>query len=454
MAYQTLTALARAFDTGEFNSCEHLQALLARVDAVNAEAHVFIRTLPDMANTAADAADRRRLAGQALGPLDGVPVAIKDNLKLAHCPTSAGTEYNFSQSVDEESSVVERLKAAGAVIIGKANMDEGAIGATTNNPFWGQCDNPCIPGMTPGGSSGGSAAAVATGWVPMALGSDTLGSVRIPAAYCGIWGLKPTKGLLSEHGMVGLSSTLDSIGPLANCAEDIASTLEILVSKVKQGSGSASVSVDWDATSHDYKTLEGVRLGVLDWQSEVNCEDVVQRSFDAMIDAATAAGAQLVKIDIKGWKATQARRTAFLIAEAECASWLLPIIEQHEQAFSDDFKAMMRYGHSVSASKLDSAYQYVAQMKHSIERSLDAVNFMVMPTVPQGPFPHTSDAPANQADFTALANIAGCPAVAFPVKADGVSIPVSAQVMGKAFEESNVLGIARLLSNFSVLARR
>ncbi len=414
--------------------------------AANSEQQIFIRPLCDDAKQAAINADQRRQNNQALGQLDGIPVAIKDNIHYAGSPTTAGTQYDFSGLFSEDAAVVERLKNAGAIVIGKLNMDEGALGATTRNRFWGQCENPRLPGRTPGGSSGGSAAAVAAGNVPLSLGSDTLGSVRIPAAYCGVWGLKPTKGLVSSYGVVSLSTTLDSIGPLANCAEDLALAIKLLAGPDARDPQSITPPQAYVADIDQFESLEGVRLGVLDWRAQIKCETLVQHGFESLLDAAREMGAQVTSVTLDSWQATQARRAGLLIAEAECASWLLPIIEKNDGAFSDEFKAMIEYGGSVSGEKLSGAYQYVDELKQVISSAMEPFDGLIMPTVPQQAFPQAGPVPENQADFTALANFGNCTAVAFPINSGTTPVPVSVQVMGPAFCETKVLGIARLLS--------
>jgi len=406
--------------------------------------------LPDLALQAATAADKRRQLKQILGPFDGIPIAVKDNFKLAHNPTTAGTAYNFNQADYEEANVVNQLQAAGAIIIGKLNMDEGAIGATTRNPFWGQCDNPKHPGMTPGGSSGGSAAAVAAGWVPVAMGSDTLGSARIPAAYCGVWGLKPTKEQISTEGMVPLSPTLDCIGLFANCAEDLGQTLNLLAQRARPVNRTSTVSPIRPASLSHEVSLKAVRFGILNWKSQIECEKPVQAAFDNLLNAARLAGAEITIISIENWQATLARRAGLVIAEAECASWLQPIIERHENAFSSDFKKLIQFGKNVSGEKLKGAYDYVNQLKTAIERSMNSIDYLLTPTVPQRPFVHSSATPINQADFTVLANIGNCPAVAFPMATTKSDFPLSVQVIGKAFCEADVLNIAASLAELDL----
>jgi aspartyl-tRNA(Asn)/glutamyl-tRNA(Gln) amidotransferase subunit A len=188
----TVIQLSQALGSGETSSIALVNATLNQIEQKDPQLHAFIEVTPNTARADANASDARRLAGNNLGPLDGVPVAIKGNIALQGIATTDGTRAFAHRIATQDAFVVTRLRSAGAVIVGTLNMHEGALGATTDNQFWGQCQNPLAPGFTPGGSSGGSAASVAAGIIPLTLGTDTMGSIRIPAAYCGLWGLKPT----------------------------------------------------------------------------------------------------------------------------------------------------------------------------------------------------------------------------------------------------------------------
>lgn len=184
----TITGLATQLEARELSAVDIAESSLNQIKSLNPTWNVFTQVLEERALLAAAVSDRRRLNKQSLGVLDGVPVAIKDNLHIDGLTTMAGTRHDFSGPFKESASVVHHLEALGAIILGKCTMDEAALGATTNNPNTGQCYNPACPGTTPGGSSGGSAVAVAAHFVPASLGTDTMGSVRIPAAYCHLWG--------------------------------------------------------------------------------------------------------------------------------------------------------------------------------------------------------------------------------------------------------------------------
>ena len=218
---QGVAALSRELQLGRISAVEATQYYLARIDALDDRLNSFITVAAEQALAQAAIADTRRANGKRLGPLDGIPIALKDNIDLVDMPTTAGVAARRQHKAPADAAVTANLRDAGVVFLGKTNMHEAALGATTDNPSFGRCHNPHRYNYTPGGSSGGSAAAVTAGLCAAALGTDTLGSVRIPASYCGNFGYKPSDGLVSKRGIVPLSWTLDQVGLLAPRAEDL-----------------------------------------------------------------------------------------------------------------------------------------------------------------------------------------------------------------------------------------
>ncbi len=423
-------------------------AALARIAATNDDWHIFITVEGRGALEAAAASDERRRRGALLSPLDGVPIAIKDNVDVAGLPTTVGTDAHRHAVAGRDAAVIARLKAAGAVILGKLNMHEGALGATTDNRFYGRCENPRAPGYTPGGSSGGSGAAVAGGLVRIALGTDTMGSVRIPAAYCGCWGLKPTRGLVGTSGLVYLSWTLDTIGPLAANPGDLADAIRIMAGPDRDDPRSVEAPAGWDPAPLA-TNLAGKRLGRPRVVDDVACEDEIRAAYDALLGRARASGAEIVDVEIPGWDTGRARRAGLLVSEAEAGSLIGADLDARPEAFSAEFRAMINYGRKAPGERIAAAYHALDQLGLAARNALDAVDALILPTAPQRAFPHGTPAPANQADFTALANIAGLPAVAFPLPGPDSEPPTSAQLIGRPFAEGALLGLAQALSDLS-----
>ncbi|MEQ1950109.1 amidase [Mesorhizobium sp. CN2-181] len=426
---------------GEATARALLEETLAAISATNGDWHVFTSIAADAARLAADASDERRRAGSLLGPLDGVPVAIKDNIDVAGLVTTNGASFR-TEPASTDAVVVRRLRQAGAVIVGKLNMHEGALGATTDNPFWGRCENPRVPGHTPGGSSGGSGAAIAGGLVPITLGTDTMGSVRIPAAYCGAWGLKPTRGLVPTGGLSLLSWTLDSIGPLAGNADDLAQAFSAMAGRdpMDPDGFCAPDRIDPGLPAID---LTGVTLGVSSAVDEVACEPEVKVAYLSMLDAASNAGATVRPVDVAGWRPTEARRAGLLVSEAEGGFVHGREIDAGGDAFSSPFRAMIEYGRRAPGERLAAAYHRLRDLRAATLRAVLQVDVLLLPTAPQRAFPHGAPAPVNQADLTAVANIAGCPAVAFPREAADGGAPCSIQLIGRPWSDMQLIAIAR-----------
>lgn len=437
----SLGALSRRLARGQASALSLTEAALARIgdDPLRA----FITLDPEGARTAARAQDALRAGGGPMGPLCGLPIAVKDNIDVAGLPTTDGTAFHAGRVAGRDAGVVARLRRAGAVILGKLNLHEGALGATTDNPHWGRADNPAAPGHTPGGSSGGAGVAVAAGIVPLALGTDTMGSVRIPAAYCGVWGLKPTRGLIGQSGLSPLSWTLDTIGPLATGAKDLMAALALLAGPDRDDPFSAAAPL----VPLRRAGLSGLVLGLPE-EAAVALDPVVQAAFEALCDRARAAGVTLVPVRVTGWQPAALRRAGLLVAEAEVGSVIGADLDRDAAAggsgFSAAYRALVNYGRRVEGWRLAAAYRRVALARPAAFGALQGVAGLLMPTAPETAFPHGAPVPEGQADLTALANAAGLPAVSFPIPSTGR--PVGAQLVGAPCADARIIALAGLLA--------
>ncbi|MEO1687825.1 MAG: amidase, partial [Pseudomonadota bacterium] len=404
----------------------------------------FIRVDADAARRAAAQADARRARGMTLGALDGVAFAVKDNLAVAGAAWTAGIAGRRGRIAVDTAVAVQRLLGAGAVPLGGLNMEEGALGAVTDNPTFGRCLNPLGEGLTPGGSSGGSAAAVAAGFVDLSLGTDTMGSVRIPAAYCGLYGLKPTAGLIPRAGLAYLSPTLDGIGPLARDAALIWPAVIALAGPDAGDPDARPAPRGWDVRPEI--SLRGVTLGRPSSLEDVALEPAVAEAFARACQAAEAAGARLVDVPMEGWDPGRARRGGLLLAEAEGAV-ALGDLREAEGALSPALSALLAYGAAASSARIVEALARLRAAAGAAHRALGRCDALILPTAPQRAFAHGAPIPADQADLTALANFAGLPAVALPAPAGDGGLPASVQLVGPAFGE------ARLTAWMEALAR-
>lgn len=419
---------------------------LDRIAQVNDQWHIFVAVDADGALAAAEASDRRHANGQTLDPLDGISVAIKDNIDVAGMPTAAGIGVFRHRMASNDAMVVARLRAAGAIVLGKLNMHEGALGATTDNPFFGRCANPLAPDHTPGGSSGGSAAAIAADLVPLTLGTDTMGSVRIPAAYCGIWGLKPTAGLVGQTGLLHLSWSLDTIGLLASSPDLLARGLKAAAGLDRDDPGSVAPPADWSPEPNSVQDLKGVVLGRPAALDHVPLHPVVSDAYEAALASAESLGATIKSVDIEGWHPGGLRRSGLLAVEAEGAFLLTDAIDADPDGFSPEFRGFLDYGRKASAAKLAGAYHRLRKIGHAARVILDSIDALMMPTAPQIAFRHDEPVPVDQADLTALANAAGCPALSFPWSNGDGALPAGIQLVGQRYSEARLLSLATAIT--------
>lgn len=356
--------------------------------------------------------DREARAGD--GPLADLTAGIKSNIAVRGLPWTGGMGHRRGVVAERDAAVVARLREAGAAILGTLNMDEAALGAVTDNAFFGRTHNPLRLGHTAGGSSGGSGAAVAAGLCDFALGTDTLGSVRIPAAYCGIYGLKPTLGSVDTEGIVFLDGRLDTIGPLARDVETLARTWQIIGRDREEGEDEFS------------------RLVTLRDLAAVECQPVVIAGYQRVV-----AALELDSIQIN----LPANPTAIrLAALAGAGQALIRDLREHRDAASEELKTTLQL-----VEQLPENEALLNATRRAMRDALRDDGVLLMPTTPHVAFAHGTRPPASQADFTGLANVAGLPALALPSGQDPTGLPASVQLVGPAGSERRLIALARQL---------
>ena len=393
----------------------------------------------------ASRASQRAADQEGLHPIDGIILAVKDNIAVKNLPWTAGLGAWKSRTAIADARVVQRLAELGAIPLAMVNMDEGALGATTDNPHFGRTRNPLDPDRTPGGSSGGSAAAVSAGYVDAALGSDTMGSVRIPAAYCGIVGLKPSRGLIPRSGLARLSPTLDTIGPIARNVATVGRIVSAMAGPDDDDPHSLPAPPNWQAHSAQ-QDVAGLRIGIPKQIGDVDCEAEILRGLNIAISKLEALGCAVSEIDIRGWSPGHARRGGLMVCEAEGAVELADALRiSGADAVSSKLRVMLRYGQNLKSDRLTDGYARIQNAAAAAERALAGCDAILMPTAPQRAFLHGVDAPDNQADFTSLANFHGGPALAVPVPTNG--LPASVQILGRQFSEALVLRLGERLES-------
>lgn len=424
-----LVTLSGRLRSGKVSERDVTEACLARIERFDPAINAFRHVMADQARNQAKSNNCRRQLEEPTR-LASVPIAVKDNIDIVGAVTRSGLGPRAERPAADDAGIVARLRAAGAMILGHANMHEGALGATTDNPHYGRTHNPWRLGFTPGGSSGGSAAAVAAGFCSIALGTDTMGSVRLPAAYCGVVGFKPSHGLLSNKGIEPLCARLDQVGPLARSVVDILLLMEAL------DEGSARTR----ATE-----LSVLRVGRLIEFEQVALQDDVRRAFENSLYRIHQAEVDLQDVSIEGLEPAKLRRAGLLLAEAEAAEHFAADRARFPEAFSEDFSAMLDYGAKAGSAKLEEAENLLDHVRKEFDALFENIDLLIAPTAPQTAFSFGDQAPANQADLTALANIAGAPAISLPIMS--ADLPVGLQLIGRRGADALVLRVAELMED-------
>ncbi len=395
---------------------------LARIDQHDPAIGAYVEVDREGALAAARDSAARIEAGAAR-LLEGVPVAAKSNIAVKGLEWNAGMEARRGIIATEDAESIARLRHAGAVILGTLNMHEAALGATTDNVWFGQTINPHRKGFTPGGSSGGSAAAVAAGLCVASLGTDTLGSVRLPSAYCGVYGMKPTAGSISDEGLVPVSKTFDSIGPIARSLDDLEVLDAILCDDIDP-----AVSIE--------------RLVLLDSFDDVECETGVETAY-------TKARAQLSGLPVEALaledNAADVRFAGFVVAARELIGHLGNIRVLAADKLSDELRFMLDYADGRIEDDVARAHAIIARTRQAVLAAIGSDGVLLMPTTPQAAFEHNSRPPVTQSAFTAFANIAGLPSVTIPAGADASGLPVAVQLVGPQYGEAALVAMARKL---------
>ena len=403
------------------------EACHQRIERWNPMLNAFRHVDLEGAKEQAEASDARK---HRLGPLDGIPIAVKDNIDIEGLVTRSGLGERGKRSAQKDSTIIHRLRSAGAVILGHTNMHEGALGATNDNPHFGRTHNPWRQGFTPGGSSGGSATVVAASLCPVALGTDTMGSIRLPAAYCGIAGYKPGQGVIVNTGIEPLTRNLDQVGPLAGSVAD----LRLLYAVLAERQPSAP---DTDLTH--------MRLACVDNVDQVDLSDDVVLAFADVLHMLTGQGIEVTKITLDGWDPGKARRAGLLLAEAEAADHYRSDRDRYPSAFSKAFAELLDYGANAKSDRLINAEKTIRRAGRMFDSLFQTADLLLMPTAPQTAFPFDQPTPSNQADLTALANFAGAPAVSLPIALAGNGLPIGLQIVGQRGADRVVLDAAAAL---------
>lgn len=466
-----LIAQLQAGDTTSRALVEHS---LSRIEQQNPTINAFVSVDAEAALATADAIDARRAAGQQVGLLQGLPLGVKDNICRKGAATTCGSRMLQNYLPPYDAHVVEQITAADGVIVGKLNLDEFAMGSTTETSLHGVTRNPHNTNHTPGGSSGGSAAAVAAGMVPMALGSDTGGSIRQPASFCGVVGLKPTYGRVSRFGLVAFASSLDQIGPIARDTYGAALLLQAIAGHDVRDSTSVDVATD-DYVNAATTPLEGLRIGVVPDHYTEGISDEVKSTVQDSLKQLESGGAKLVDVELPHAKYSVA--TYYLIAPSEASSNLARYdgihyghrseqfdpandklvdlyCQSRAEGFGPEVKRRIMLGtYALSAGYYDAYYLKALKVRRRIREDFDKafehVDVIAGPVAPSTAFPigEKADDPLAMylSDiYTLSANLAGIPGLALPLRMSADGLPIGLQLQAPAFHESKLLQAAAM----------
>ena len=405
----------------EFTASDLVEACLSVIDDRDGHLRCFLEVDRTGALAQARESDRRRSKGQAIGRLDGIPVAVKGNLAVEGFAWSGGMATRASIRASEDAAAVATLRAKGAVIVGTTNLPEAAMGAVTANPWFGTCRSPRQPDRHAGGSSGGSGAAVAAGMAPLALGTDTMGSVRIPAAWCGVAGWTPSGGTIPTGGLIRLSSRLDRVGLLATGADDLW--------LAAQSAGFL------DGSPPDVRPP---RLLIPEDLVERTPADVRERFRERL----SQLGWDLEKVRL-GFDPARVRRAGLLAVEAESYLIHRQALRENPEGFSDQLRSMLEYADTAPAWKLARSHQILDRVRDRITGlTVSDHHLLALPTTPHPPLPVTEPEPDWLGDLTAFVNAAGACAVSIPVLSV-VGGPVGLQLVGRPGADPSLLAAAR-----------
>ena len=464
----TLVDARRLLESGACTSVEMTAALAARIRARDPEIRAYLTVDEGMALRQAEAADAARAAGQT-GPLLGIPLGSKDLLNVEGQPCTCSAHMLEGYVSPYDATAIARLRAAGAVFLGRTNMDEFAMGSSTENSAFQVTRNPVDTTRVPGGSSGGSAAALAAGEAIATLGTDTGGSIRQPAAFCGCVGLKPTYGRISRYGLTAFASSLDQIGPMTKTVEDAAILLGVMSGIDPMDSTTLDVPVP-DYTAALGTDLKGVRLGLPKEYFIDGMDAEVRASIEAAVETCRALGAEIVEVSLPHTQ--YAIAVYYIIATAEASANLArfdgvryghraegvtdPIDmygKTRAQGFGPEVKRRIILGTYVLSSGYYDAYYLKAQkvrtlIRRDFETSFETVDAIAAPCAPTTAFEigsHGDDPLSMYLEdiFTLPANLAGVPGLALPVGFDGDQMPIGMQLMGAHFSEEKLFAIGR-----------
>lgn len=476
--FKSALELSDALRAGEVTSVELVNLALARIDLLDDKINAFITVDPEGARKTAEEVDRLRSEGAPLHPLAGIPIAVKDNIVTEGLDTTCASKIMDRWKPPYDATVITKIKQAKLPIVGKTNLDEFAMGSSTEHSAFGPTRNPWNTDLIPGGSGGGSAAAVSSYMVPLALGSDTGGSIRQPAAFTGTVGVKPTYGAVSRYGLIALASSLDQIGPVARNVADAAALQQLLAGYDHLDSTSLkrdAADIEGAIDKRLREGARGLRVGILEQNADGGYQDEVQGNFDHVVSVLEESGAEVIRLSCPSFD--YALPAYYLIMPAEASSNLarfdgmrfglrvVPDIPNptasdvmsatREAGFGDEVKRRIILGTHVLSAGYHDEYYGAAQkvrtlIREDFARAFEQVDVLLTPTTPTTAFPigsRINDPIAMYLNDVATipANLAGVPAMSIPDGVDQKGLPTSVQVVAPAGADDELYAVGALI---------
>ena len=442
----TLSEAASLVKSGEVSPVELVDASLQRIEAVNDTLAAFISVFSKEARQVAKAAEMMALAGHDLGPLHGIPIALKDNIAVRGLRTTAGSKVLANWIPDHDATVAMRLRQAGAILVGKLNMHEFAWGGTSDNPHYGTVRNPWNTERFPAGSSGGSGASVAARACYGAIGTDTGGSIRLPAAINGIVGIRPTYGRVSNHGIIPLAWSMDTAGPMTRTVEDCALMFGTLAGHDPKDPTSARVPVP-DYSADLRSGVAGLRIGVVPGYFFHHLQPPVLTAVTQAIDTLVALGAQVTEVDIKHIHGNISAQLT--IESAEPSTYHQRWLRERPDDYGEDVRGLLEIGEMLLATHYLQAQRYRSLLRSEFMNAFRRVDVFICPTLP---FTATrigemkvviengveEDMLSAIMQFTGVPSLTGLPALNVPCGFDPDGMPIGMQIIGRPFDESTL----------------
>ncbi|MCX5590958.1 amidase [Alcaligenes endophyticus] len=445
----TLAQAAQNIQNKKVSPVELVQACLQRIEQYDDQLKTFITVQAESAMQVAKASEAMLMAGHKLGLLHGIPIGLKDNLAVNECRTTAGSKVLANWVPNYDATVSARLRSAGAIFMGKLNMHEFAWGGTSDNPHYGAVRNPWNPSRFAAGSSGGSGAAVAAGMCLGAIGTDTGGSIRLPAAINGITGLRPTYGRVSNHGVIPLAWSMDTVGPMARTAEDCAMMFQTFAGYDRNDPVSARASTE-DYLAQLSRSVKGLRIGVVPNYFFHHLQQPVHDAVKQALQVYESLGAEIVEVDIKNIHGNISAQLT--IESAEPSTYHQRWLRERPNDYGEDVRLLLEMGEMLLATQYLQAQRYRSLLKAEFMDAFRKVDVFICPTLP---FTATEvgamkvviengieeDMLAAIMQFTGVPSLTGLPSLNVPCGFDPDGMPIGMQIIGKPFDEAKLFNV-------------